>query len=252
MTWNGSKALPAALMAGIGVTLCAAVLVWIWPGAALADDCLRAPYNAEDCLRTSGWAPTLAGVTAALTGFFASLGEIKNTLVSFAERGLDKAQQAASEAADALGDLGEQLSEDAAEVRGDLGDMVDWYNEQVESNNAPFAQASGTDNGEMPDEWTIRKLFPNAPFFQDSMDKIHEATGDTKGAEENRRRVEFAENVTPGVRWTFAGLTAALWAAGALIASAPLWPAIPIGLIGYYLPDAAAWVQGFMLSRKKK
>lgn len=52
----------------------------IWASPAVADDCLRDPFNAEDCLRTAGWAPVLAGGIASLVSILTSLGEIPGTL----------------------------------------------------------------------------------------------------------------------------------------------------------------------------
>lgn len=72
--------------ASLATVLGAATLLWLWPDAALADDCLRDPFDAEDCLRTSGWAPVLAGVAVWLTSVFANLGEVGNTLRSLASR----------------------------------------------------------------------------------------------------------------------------------------------------------------------
>ena len=66
----------------LGLLIGTAALAILWPQAALADDCLRDPFDAEDCLRTPGWAPILAGGVVWLSSLFASWGEVRNTLSS--------------------------------------------------------------------------------------------------------------------------------------------------------------------------
>lgn len=82
-----------ALLIGI------AVVLWFLPDTALADDCERDPFDAEDCLRTSVFAPLIAAGVAGLTALLASLGEIRNTITSFSERVSQGAVDAANVAA---------------------------------------------------------------------------------------------------------------------------------------------------------
>jgi len=181
------------------------LILAFWPDAAIADDCLRDPYNAEDCLRTSGWAPVMAGGIVWLTSIFTSLGEVGNTI---------RASSAAT----------------AAQAGG-------WW-----------------------DNFSIRKLFPNAPFFQDTMDKIYDArkhiAQETKQdpsaidreREANRRSTSQGEKSSLPWRIICA-------VGGGLIAAVAIKVSIPAillgGLIGLIVPDAITFVEGFMLNRKK-
>lgn len=68
----------------VALLICAAVYAVIFMalgGApAAADDCLRDPFNAEDCLRSTGWAPVIAGSIASLISILTSIKEIPGTL----------------------------------------------------------------------------------------------------------------------------------------------------------------------------
>ncbi len=95
--------------ATLAAVLGAATLLWLWPDAALADDCLRDPFDAEDCLRTSGWAPVLAGAAVWLTSVFANLGEVGNTLSALANR----VRPGAASAANAINASGQYVQTSA-------------------------------------------------------------------------------------------------------------------------------------------
>ena len=77
-----TKILTPAALTAMGTVIGGLFVAVVWPDTALADDCLRDPFNAEDCLRTSGWAPVIAGSVVSLIAVLASLGEIRNTLSS--------------------------------------------------------------------------------------------------------------------------------------------------------------------------
>lgn len=66
----------------VATAIGAAVMLWLWPQPALADDCYRDIFNAEDCLRTPGWAPLIAGGMVSLIAFLSTLGEAGNTIAS--------------------------------------------------------------------------------------------------------------------------------------------------------------------------
>lgn len=234
----------------LGVLAGGAVIVFFWPDAALADDCLRDPYNAEDCLRTSGWAPVMAGGVVWMTSIFAALGEIKNTLASLAERAAAELSKGAKDVYDAGGQLydiggdmvdivGDELSATGDQMLGEMDDMYDTA-------------------GSYWDRFSIRNIFPNAPWYQDTMDAIFgaqttiaESQGESTASvdearAENKRRTSFADNASMGLRLLAAALTGGL----AAVAGVAVLPAVVIGAIGFFLPDAVSWATSFMTSRK--
>lgn len=226
--------LPRVTLLFLGVLIGSAAVFWLWPQAALADDCLRDPFDAEDCLRTSFWAPVIAGVTGALTGLFVSLGEIKNTLAVMADRAADKVSQGVASAADTMGNWADEILEDGSRAWG-----------EVKPGAAAAVETFGADV-----ELVSNEAGHKVPGYQEITEKINQAIGNEQIAKDNRRRIKIAKSGIKGVRLTFAGLGAALWAIPAYFAGMSLWPAVVIGGIAYYLPDAAGMVEDFMLDEK--
>lgn len=243
-----------AVISVLGLVTGGLIIVLFWPEAALADDCLRDPYNAEDCLRTSGWAPVMAGGVVWLTSIFAGLGEIKNTLAALADRAAAEIKKGGKDIYNASGELYD-IGADLAEIIGDeASDQIDALGQQM-SDEVGGAYASSVS---LWDRFSIRNIFKDVPWYQDTMDKIFgarkhiaEATGqDTSGIEQeeadNKRRTSQGESASTAIRLLFSALAGGL----AAVAGASVAPVIAIAAAAFFIPDAINWVTAMMLGRK--
>ncbi|OPX63047.1 MULTISPECIES: hypothetical protein [unclassified Methanoregula] len=135
---------PSVPAAGICIMICLLVFSsFIAP--VVADDCTRDPLNAQDCLRTPGFAEIMAGIAAAILAGLVNGPTILQTLLQNAASGASPAAQAVINQTILTADLQNLITKLAAEgkyVSNATLSQKAWYNFPVKAQLSDWLTSS--------------------------------------------------------------------------------------------------------------
>jgi hypothetical protein len=132
---KGAARPPATTVTALCVIFCLLILsALVVP--VMADDCTRDPLNAQDCLRTPGFAEIMAGIAAAILAGLVNGPTILQTLLQNAASGASPAAQSVINQAVLTGDLQNLITKLAGEgkyVSNATLTQKAWYNFPVKA-----------------------------------------------------------------------------------------------------------------------
>jgi hypothetical protein len=138
------KARTPITTAGIGIILCIMILsAFIVP--VMADDCTRDPLNAQDCLRTGGFAEIMAGLVAAILAGLINGPTILQTFLQNAASGASPAAQSVINQTVLTGDLQNliiKLTNEGKYVSNATLGQKAWYNFPVKAQLSDWVTGS--------------------------------------------------------------------------------------------------------------